>query len=97
MAVINDFSAVEQDLYRVVATTVGEKMFGAALKELQRSKLGLRIQTTLQKLDAAEITECLVRTQREAFLAECEALGVDARAKHPKPVMLRSTIVRPLC
>ena len=70
MAVITDFSGVKQDLYRVVCTKVGAKMFGAAPKELQRSKLGLRTHRTLQQLDVSEITEALIRTQREAFLTE---------------------------
>ena len=89
MAVVSDFSSVEQDLRRVVQTKLGGRMFGAALREMQRSKIDVRIQAIVDALDTDEVTEAHVKRQRCLFLDERAALGMDARAEHAKPLVVQ--------
>ena len=85
MAVLREFSGVEQELYRVVQSKTGAAMFGPALKEFQRGKVATALHEHLDALAREKVIDnTVLQDHRDRYLNYLVGIGLDPRVKFPK-------------
>jgi hypothetical protein len=72
MKITKDFKAVEQDLYVIVQSVLGMRMFGPALKDLQKTKIVDMMKLSVRVLMQSDVTPATMQADVYRFMQGLE-------------------------
>jgi hypothetical protein len=85
MAVLEDYQKVERQLCNVVqSSAIGNKLFGAAHRQYQGSKMSTAIKVAVAELTMQNVTMQNVLDKRKQFIEQATQNGKDVKESMPK-------------